>query len=163
MSTLQELGISREDILDKVAEKFIVSLDDDGSIIDSVRRKIVSEIVEGARPKIDEILEGALIELVDTKFEPVDEWGERTSDKPTTLRQMVKDRALSFLAEKVNGDGKATTYNAVGSRGEWMAKKAASEAMTCEVKQELTKAVDAAKADLRQMVAKHIADVLLKR
>ena len=162
MTTMQDLGISREDILDKAAEKLLEGCDTEGYLIDEVRRQCVSEIVKSATPKIDGILNEALAGLVDAKFTPVDEWGEPMRKTSTTLREMVKEKALKFLAEKVDKDGKST-YQAVGSRGEWMAKKAATEAITYEVKKELTKAVESAKSDLTKLVADHITQTLLKR
>lgn len=163
MTAMQELGISREDILDKAAEKLLENISVKDDLAYSIKEKVSRQLVDAAKEKIDGLLQEAVDDLVDTEFTPVDEWGEPMRKSPTSLRRMVKDRAMSFLTERVNKDGKACTYQAVGSRGEWMAEKAAKDAMTFEVKKELTKAVESAKSELQKRVADHITETLLNR
>jgi len=164
MSALAELGISREDIIDKCVEKVLDQLnEDDSSVFSEVRRLAVNAIIEEAKPKIDGILDQALAGLVDAEFTPVDEWGQPIRKKSTTLRALVKERANAFLGEQVNSDGKTCSYQTVGSRAEWIAKKAATDAITWDVKQEITKAVETAKAEIKSQLAKHIAETMLKK
>lgn len=163
MSTLQDLGITREDILDRVAEKLIESLEDDWtSFAEKVKARVVDDVKKQSQPKIDQILDESLKGLVDAPFTPIDEYGEPTRKKATTLRQMIKDRAMNYMTERVDNDGRPNSYNSTATRGEWMAKKAANEAMTYEIKAELKKSVDTAKDHLRQQVANYIKDTLLK-
>lgn len=162
MNSLTELGITREDILDKAAEKLLEEISEDWDIAPEIQRHVCGVLVDSAKGKIDGLLQEALDDLLDIDFTPVDEWGEPIRKSPTTLRQMVKDKALNFLSEKVNKDGKACNYQPVGSRGEWLAEKAAAKAMDYEVKEELKKAVLSAKGHLQKKVAKYIMETLLK-
>lgn len=160
---LQELGITREDILDKAAEKLLDRISIEEDLAHSIKRAVSQQLVDAAKGKIETLLNDAIGELIDTPFTPVDEWGEPTRKQSTTLRKLVKERAIGFLAEKVDRDGKTTSYNSVGSRGEWMARKAAESAIDFECKKELTAAVEAAKADIKKRVADHITEILLRR
>lgn len=163
MSALAELGISREDIIDKCVERVLEQLGgEDSSVFSEVRRLAVAAIMEEAKPKIDAILDKALEGLVDAEFTPVDEWGHPTRKRPTSLRELVKEKATGYLAEQVNSDGKPTSYNAVGSRAQWLAQKAAQEGITWEMKQEISKAVEQAKADVKRSVANFITSTLIK-
>lgn len=160
---LQELGITREDILDKAAEKLLESISIEEDLAYSIKSAVSKQLVDAAKGKIETLLNEAIGDLIDTPFTPVDEWGEPTRKQSTTLRKMVKERAIGFLAEKVDHGGKTNSYNSVGSRGEWMARKAAESAIDFECKKELTSAVETAKADIKKRVADHITEILLKR
>lgn len=160
---LQELGITKDDILDKAAEKLLESISHEDDLAYSIKSAVTKQLVDTAKGKIESLLSEAIGELIDTPFTPVDEWGEPTRKQSTTLRQMVKERATGYLAEKVDREGKTSSYNSVGSRGEWLARKAAESAIDFECKKELTAAVDVAKADIKKRVADHITEVLLKR
>jgi hypothetical protein len=164
VDVLNELGITREDILDRAAERLIETLSDiDDDMVASVRKKVVADVFAKVSAKASTLLEGVVSDLVDSPFTPVDEWGEPKIKKPTTLRQMIKEKSIGYLSEKVDGEGKASTYNAQQTRADWLAKKAAKESIDHEVKAEITKAVDAAKAEVRTQVAKFVADTILKR
>lgn len=160
---IQELGITREDILDKAAEKLLESISIEEDLAYSIKSAVSKQLVDAAKGKIEALLNEAIGDLIDTPFTPVDEWGEPVRKQSTTLRQMVKERAVGFLSERVDRDGKTCSYQSVGSRGEWMARKAAESAIDYECKKELTKAVESAKADIKKRVADHITETILKR
>ena len=160
---LEQLGITREDILDKAAEKLLQSISIEGDLSHSIKSAVSKQLVDASKGKIEELLSEAIGDLIDTPFTPVDEWGEPVRKQSTTLRQMVKQRAVGFLSERVDQDGKTCTYQSVGTRGEWMARKAAESAIDHATKQELSRAVETAKADIKKRVADHITEILLKR
>lgn len=163
MSALSDLGITREDVVEKAAERLLEELSDtDESWIDSLKSRVLTAVTAKATTHIDAVLAETVSRLADTEFTPVDEWGDRKG-KATTLREMIKTRALSYLTQKVDERGNPSTYHAAMSRATWLAQKAAEDAMTLEVKKELSNAVATAKDELRKQVAQFIADTLLKK
>lgn len=161
---LKELGITREDILDKAAEKLLASFDEErGDLSSQIKEKVSREIIVSMKGKVESLLQKTVSDLVDTPFMPVDEWGQPQRKESTTLRKMVKDRAVAFLTEQVDSDGKANSYRSNMSRGEWLARKAAESVVDFECKKELTKAVETAKAEIKKRVADHITEILIKK
>lgn len=134
-------------------------------IVDQVARKLAlvwheqlqKRIAERANELVDAQLTEAINAAMTAEFQPLDEWGDPKGNA-TCLRELVKGRAHSFMSEKVDKDGKRTTYQAVGTRMEWLARKVAEESLNFEVKQELVKAAKEAKSQM----AKGISDVLAK-
>lgn len=162
VESLASLGITREDIITRAAE--MIMEPDDGesvraNIINTVKRELAVNMAKLAESKIDQLLTDTVSGLIDSPFTPVDEWGE-PKDKVTSLREMVKRKSLEFLVEKVGSDGKPG-YKANMSRASYLAKKAAEDAMTYEVKKEIGDAVASAKTQMRKLVADYITSILI--
>lgn len=163
VGALEELGISREEIIDRCVERIVSQYqgEEEGSLAFEIKQLAVAKLIEDAKPRIEAILDSALSDIVDAEFTPVDEWGHATCKRPTSLRAMVKERALAYLQDKVDDSGKITTYNGT-RRAQWLALKAANECMTREVKKEIDEAVSTAKSEIKSKVAEHITALLLK-
>ena len=163
MSALDDLGITRDDIIDRAVEKILDKLQDDKSpfyrdVICKVRDKLIAD----ADKKIDSLLETTLSGIVDAPFNPVDEFGEPNRKEPTTLREMVKVKALKYLDEPVNSDGKATSYNTVGSRLLWTAIKAGKEIVDTEMRRSLDQAVAVGREQVKKSVAEYLASAMTR-
>ncbi len=159
---LAELGITREVVIEQLAQKVLDEMDGE-SIITAVRSKVVTKLLNDAGPRIEEVLGQSIADLVDADFTPVDEWGEPTRKEATSLRKLTKEKATKYLAEKVDKDGKASSYGSVGTRGEWMARKAAEEAITYECKRELEVVIAKAKSEVLGMVMRFLTDTIGKQ
>ena len=163
MATLEALGITRDEIVTRAAE---LLLEPDGgesvrtAMLAEVKRALAADMREVAEGQIDSLIEVTLADMVDAPFQPVDEWGDKKG-KATSLRELVKTKSLEYLTEKVGSDGRPG-YNANMSRAAYLAKKAAEDAMTYEVKKEIADAVNTAKSQMRKLVADHITAVLLQ-
>jgi hypothetical protein len=160
---LESLGITKDDIIDRAADKLIECCGDGdfASLATTLERRVADVLLKESSPKIDAILAAALEKIVDLPFTPVDEWGEPKKVAPTTLREMVKAKALAYLTEKVDDRGQKTPYHEASTRAAWLASKVAAEAITGELKREVAAAVDAAKSTLQAKVAQFIAARLL--
>lgn len=155
-ATLEALGITKEDVIARLIEN---SGED---INDIIRSEIKALVLKTAPAAIEKALAASIETILDTSYQPVDEFGEpQRHTKPTTLRNSVKDRAVNYLAEKVNSDGKACNYNAIGTRADWIASKVVEKQLDYETKKEIEKAVVAAKAQLKSQVAQYIVTTLL--
>ena len=158
---LNDLGITKDDILDKIVQKLLDELDT-GSIQFAVKQALTCDIVAKAEPLINSVLAEAIGDLIDKPYTPVNEWGEPTRQQPTTLRAMVQDRSLAYLGEKVDKNGKKAGYDSVETRAEWLAASAAEKIVDRECKAELAKLVATAKADIQRRVAGFITETVLK-
>lgn len=163
MLTLEHLGITREDILSRAVETLLSDDANGDDLLVSIKAEVVKRMVSAAEVKIDELLRESIGDIADAEYTPVDEFGRPTREMPTSLRRLVQERSVTYLSESVNTDGKTTDYNKVGSRAEWMAMKAAKDAMTYAVMQEIKRAVETAKAQVKQSIANHIRDTMLSR
>lgn len=156
MVDLEQLGITKDMIVQHIAEQFFDEEDVRSKIMYDVKQIIIKR-TEG---KIDGILTEALSELVDRPFQEVDSWGDPKGNK-TTLRELVKTKATGYLTEKVTDKGE-TGYHANMTRAAYLANKAAADCLTYEIKSEITKAVEQAKTEVKRLVAQHIQTILLK-
>lgn len=160
---LNDIGITKEDVIDRAAEKLIDGFDEDyGDLRTQIVLAVKTEMVKRAESQIDSILEASLADLLDTDFQPIDEWGDKKGSK-TTLRKLVKEKSMAYLKAKVDENGKESTYRAAETRANWLAKKAAKDAIDYETRKEIEKAVDTAKSEIKQIVAKHITERILSK
>ncbi len=158
---LAQLGITRDDVIDRAANKLLEQIDADETA-DAVLNKLKSELRAKAEPRIAEQLDIACRDLMTTPLCPVDEWGEPTRKNATTLRDMAKEKCVRWLTESVDNTGRTGGYPTVGTRAEWLAKKAAEEAVQSEVKQNIAAMVAAAKLEITSKVAAFIAEQIVK-
>jgi len=159
VEVLKAMGITEDKIIESCVDA--VLCENDSYVSRSVRELVSAKIEKAFDGLIGEKIAEAVDEILANGYQPVDEWGSPKGER-TTLRELVQKRAIVYLTEKVGTDGKATTYGSSIPRGEYLAKKAAEDAMSYEVKQELSKSVEAAKAELKSKVANHIMQMLLK-
>lgn len=162
---IQNLEITKEDIIAKAAEKLLDRFETEGMVdrvSGFVRASLTRSMIDTARPKIDALLDEILASIVDKPYAPVNEWGETTGEIQTSLRQMVQAKALDYLSQKVDKDGRPTTYNACGTRAEFMAEQAAKEVVESSCKQEMRAAVVEVRKKVQEQIAEVLAQLLAK-
>jgi hypothetical protein len=120
MSTinLQELGITKEDLADRVVERVAQEFLGDGDysyeLETRLNKMIVTKINEavidlGDReigPRIEELIKSAVLQATN-------EWGEARS-KPVTFKEYLVERAEKYMTEPVNYEGRARNENRFG-------------------------------------------------
>lgn len=155
---LESLGITKDDILERIANE-ATSMD---GLLENIRREVRAEMVKSASQQIGPIIADALRDIMTHRFTPVDCWGE-AKGKETCLRDMVKDRCVGYLKEKVDASGRASDgYNAKMTRGEWIAQAAAREVVDSEAKEQVRAAVEVARKEVFDLLSKHVSQILFK-
>lgn len=161
IETLEALGITREEIINKVVERLLLDYEKQ-DMFTTVYKIVKEELIKKANPLIERAVETAAAEILNTPYSPVDEWGD-PKGKPTTLKAEIKNVAVGYLAVKVDKDGKPKTYNTSWTRGEYLVATTAKEVFEKECKPQLQKSVEQAKAHLQAQVAEYIAKEILKK
>lgn len=104
-------GITKEDVLKVCADRLIGQIDE--SINDTVFSLVSSHINKTVaiqvQDAISKALDAELQRILEAKMTPVDMWGEPTGEA-TTIRAQLHKRAVNFFSEKVDRDGKPTSY-----------------------------------------------------
>lgn len=107
-------GITREEILNLAATKLIdeaFSDDDTSDIVRETVRSMVTQRVKDTLPSlIQSALNAELSAVLTSKITPVDIWGERAGE-PTTIRDQLVKKALTFWDTKVDKDGKESGWH----------------------------------------------------
>ena len=134
-------------------------------VADKIYEDLQDYIKGEARKKIDTVLESKVnewvTELLQKPFYQIDKWGNEKSKEPTTIQKVIEDQALTFMQEKVGGDGKPSDYG--GGRVErylWAARQVASEALEKELRPHIDKLVTQMKADVRDGMAKVVGELV---
>lgn len=169
---LQDIGINKDElkklVVDAIIEQvtYTHSVDDEGNahrqerLIDELKREIKEIIQKNTTEIIGKRLNECTDEILNGPFQPVDNWGDKKGEA-TTLRDMIKKRSGIYLEEKVDSDGKLSNYNG-HPRLDWLISKIVKDQLDCTFKKEITQEVERAKLTLKNLVAKHISETLMK-
>ena len=157
------LGITREEILELAAQKLADQYSDESDLSDLANKKInerIERLVGNTlAKKVDETLTAEVEKLLRTEVVPVDIWGDKTGE-PTTIKAALHKRAAEFWSEKVDGDGKPSTYYSGKPRHEWLFSKIAAEEFSKAIKQDFVNIIGALKDSLRADYAKRADEYL---
>jgi hypothetical protein len=128
---LQALGISRDDIIEKVIERCVDSImsadyyDDETGDQYRAKSDVEKQITKLCRQRVDEkvkeIADAHVLPFVSERIENLtlqatNQWGEKTGAPVTFIEYLVK-RADNYLTEKVDYNGKSKDEN--GSSYGW--------------------------------------------
>lgn len=108
---LSELGLSKQELTDRVVEaiaEHFLSDDDYSRLIDAKVNKMVVEQIDAAVEQLgDKIVGPRVAEMVETQcLQATNHWGEKTGD-PLTFIEYLVQRAEGYLTEKVNHNGES--------------------------------------------------------
>lgn len=158
---LKALGITRDDVINKAVEHLADI--DSGEIMSVIRDEVRKEIAKTAPAVIAKALTEAVDNILNLEYQQLDEWGDpKKGQAKTSLRELVKKRAIGFLDEKVDSRGDPNSYHATMSRSQYMANKAVEEAFNYEAKKQIEEAVKQAKAQMHKKVADYISTLITK-
>lgn len=96
-----------------VAQAVNELLGDNGDLFDRASHEISSRVDAALAKGLDGVIEKTINEIMekalDTEIAPVNVWGEREGNA-TTIRAALHERARNFWSEKVDKEGKASSY-----------------------------------------------------
>ena len=148
------------------------SLDDKikEELVDGIARKLsgdaIKRLTEDAMRQVNTKLDGLVVnlfeEFIDKGVTVTDRWGDVVKTS-VSIRELMKDKLDKALTEKVNKDGKTDTYNAVGTRLEWMIQKRVNEAVQVMTKDVVAQVDATITKRLNEELRKRLSDSLLSK
>lgn len=164
-----QLDVNREELLELAANKLANEYVDEDSLSEKVRRKVDDKLDSLFKDRIEGLIDQALSNRLETVMQqtitPVDIFGDRKGE-PTTIREVLSDRAKEFWNTQVTEDGKVPkernyySSQKLKTRAEWMLGKVVSETFADEVKANataiLTEFREQLRKDLHANVDKHL-------
>lgn len=179
MAILEELGITREELIQRTIDKILEipsGFESSGvedyvevSIHDEVKQAInnqVKAIVEKSSLAIQKAIDDAIRENVEAVFSkpftPVDRWGDKKGT-PTTIRDMIADESMTYWTKKVNERGEVDNgYGTQMLRVEYYAKKFMLEFYSKELSGYAENMAKEVKAKIPQTFASEVAASFMK-
>lgn len=161
--TLEQLGISKEEIIELAAQKLADEHGDYDYLHSTVEKKINERIEQvfasSINSKIEEFLNAEMERLLSTEICPVNIWGEKTGS-PTTLKAALARHAQDFWSATVDNEGKVVERGAYYGkpRHEYLFSKIVGEEFRKVVEQNITNLVGAFKDSLKTDSAAFISD-----
>lgn len=165
MSTeLELLGITQEDLIDRVVNRIVDNAESVQDVIDRVEYEIKGKIDEVIKTRlsdrIDAVLAEMAIRVMDETIDPVDIWGKQVGG-PTTIRQMLHQKSMDFWNVTVDSNGKPTEYGREKQpRHKFLIAQISKEQFEEAVKENASEVVDAFRAAMKEesgaWVAKYI-------
>lgn len=174
--TCEQLGITKDDIAERVAAKIASSMlteystefdDETGEEVPVekpspfrtlVKKRVDAKITEAVDSIAEKVMSGDLEEKLESlTFPQTNSYGEPKRD-PLTLREFIARRADSYLTEKVDYQGR-TGYNASGQdriRVVWMLEQFLNE----RIKEEMTRSLASANAQIANGIAAAVKESL---
>ena len=144
---LEALGFSEEKLLDLAAQKIADHFFDIEQLSyraeQMFERRINAAIPKNINQKIDDLLSAEMEKILREEIVPVNMWGEREG-QPTNIRNQIAERARKFWDEKVDKDGKLSTYGG-SPRHEHMMRQIVNEEFATAIKQNVVNVVGAMK------------------
>jgi hypothetical protein len=104
-------GITKEDVLNLCVERLIEQIDGDigETVVDIVQARVKESVAKQVPDAISKALDSELQRLLEARITPVDMWGDPTGEA-TTIRDQLHKRAVTFFNEKVDNEGRPTSY-----------------------------------------------------
>lgn len=112
---LEELGISKAELVNRLVERIVGDLDDEGRVANSlhtalanrIRDAVMKAVGKSTQTKIDKAVSG----IIAQPWPRTNQYGEPKGE-PLTFREMVVDKLEEYLAETVDPrDGSKPDYN----------------------------------------------------
>ena len=158
--TLEALGLTADDVLERIAERVICEADLHDAAHSIVAERVGEEVEKGLAARIETTLRAEMERILDREIVPTNLWGEAEGE-PTTIRNQLAARARSFWSEHVDKDGKKTTYSGK-PRHQWVMDNTVREEFSKAVKENLELIVEAFRAAATEDAQKWITENLNK-
>ena len=153
-------------------------IDEDMSFDDQIKREMIDGIVRKlsgdaikrltedamrkVNTKLDELVINLFEEFIDKGVTVTDRYGD-VIYASVSIRELMKEKLDKALTEKVNKDGKTDTYNAVGTRLEWMIQKRVNEAVQTMTKDVVAQVDATISKRLNEELRRRLSDSLLSK
>lgn len=104
-------GITRDEILQLAAKKIIDAhdLSPADMIQEQVQSMVEAQVEPVLRNEIERAMRAEIEHILSAKITPVDMWGEKAGPE-TTIREQLARKARQFWDEKVDKDGKVSSW-----------------------------------------------------
>jgi hypothetical protein len=161
--TLEQLGITKDEILDRIVANVLhEGLVDEG--FQTAKREIVKGYKEGIQKAIDQTISATCAEALNTVFQPVNTWGEKTGE-PTTVRDMFLKSCQDWWVMKVDSHGNPSrdSYGSKKTMVQHHAEKAVADAVSGSMKSELIAVVADAKQKMADAIGTYVRDHIAKK
>ena len=181
MDILEQLGITKEELIDRITEKALGLTADTraypdhngepvweeipfSSVIDTKINGVIDAAIKGMSAKIEERVSELITAKVDTvlcaPFQRVDRWGTAIGS-PTTIKDLIADKTESYWKETVDRNGKTDGYDRK-PRHEWYSEKVMDEYYRKELEVEVKKLAEAMKKAIPDTISKEISATITK-
>lgn len=144
-------GIKPEDILELAAQKLADQYCDQYHVQQRAYELIESRVegicTKNLVQKIDDVLTAEMERILTAEIVPLDMWGEKTG-QPTNIRDMIAERARKFWDERVEKDGKLTSYGGQ-PRHEHMMRQIVNDEFDKAIKQNIVEIIAGMKDAMR--------------
>ena len=145
---LEDIGITKEDILSRVAESLIEQMTEEARA--NIARFVNDEVKTAVRSQVSAIIMDTARKTFDGTFQPINHYGEAVGE-PTTIRDMFVKQAKEWWSLKVDSSGRPT-QDSYGNK-QTMAQFHAKEAMDLVVRETMKTQFEPLIADARQQLA----------
>lgn len=176
---LKQLGITREEIIDRITSKALGLAADqvqgedgewqDVAFCQVAEKKIeeaIKNLIKNLQPtiqqKIDQLVTARTEEIFLKPFQPVNEWGEKQGE-PTTIKDMISKEAIKFWECAVDDNGDVTKYGSgKQTRAAYYAKKVTRDYYSQELTHEIKKMALEIKNKIPATIADEIREAIFK-
>lgn len=145
---LEDIGITKEDILSRVAESLIEQMTEEARA--GIARFVNDEVKTAVRSQVSAIIMDTARKTFDGTFQPINHYGEAVGE-PTTIRDMFVKQAKEWWSLKVDREGRPS-QDSYGDK-KTMAQFHAQAAMDLVVRETMKTQFEPLIADARQQLA----------
>ncbi len=158
---LEELGITKEDILEKVAGHLVDEMEEDAKsqIRSFIREKVQSKV----EAQVSAIVSECAAKALDGTFQPVNCFGELIG-QPTTIRDIFIKRTTEWWNQKVDRNGQpSNSYGSFGTMAEWHASQVVTKILADNLSKELQPIIATSKTQLGLAISNAIVEIVKKQ
>ncbi len=172
MKVLEQLGISREDVLEKIAERAFEAVFEDretseqeyiDEIVCDKLEKEVKNLVEQAHAniveKVNAIMYTAVEQVFNEPFQRINVWGEPEGE-PTTIKDMIALEAKNYWEQKVDSRGNVSSYTNAKPRAEYYATKIIEHVYDKQLEQQSKALAQKLKAKIPETIGDEVAKTI---
>lgn len=166
-----EFNFTREEIKTAIAEKCIKNMIEEydfDQIADEVKadvkKRFETKIIENIGDTLNSVAIPLLKEILKVPYQRVDRWGEPIG-KPTTLKQMFKEKLDTVWSEKVHPDngGKPDYHSGGITRIEYVAMQTINRYFEKDLNSKVSKILQATKDKFDEAIINIVKKVFLEK
>ena len=142
---LEDCGITREEVLDRLVDRLADSIHRSMEI--SIEKKVEEAFARRAQDIIIDRVSRITDKYLETPYQPVNSWGEKVGE-PTSVAEIIETTFQTWWKTPVDKAGKPVSSSFYGSkmpRAQYVAGEIAADVLGGHLKNEYKKVVDDAK------------------
>lgn len=156
---LEDIGITKEEILDRVADSLIEQMTEEAK--NNIARFVNDEVKTAVRSQVSTIIADTARKTFDGTFQPINHYGEAVG-QPTTIRDMFVKQAREWWSLKVdcNGNPSSDTYGSKKTMAQYHAQKAMDEVVRDTMKAQFEPLIKDARKQLADAFTQAISELV---